>query len=153
MLNNEHVKPVVGYTTGVFDLFHVGHLNLLRNSKGLCHKLIVGVSTDEVVLKMKKKVPIIPFHERCEILEALPYVDAIVAQEESDYVNKFLAWERYKFDIIFVGSDWQHTEKWTKLGLELEQVNSQIIYLPYTKTTSSSKIREILDSYKAAPES
>ena len=92
-------KKIVGYTTGVYDLFHIGHLNLLRNAKGLCDTLIVGCSSDEVVKKMKNKTPVIPFHERVEILEAIPYTDAVVKQELSDYTDKFKAWEKYKFDI------------------------------------------------------
>ena len=141
-------KKIVGYTTGVYDLFHIGHLNLLRNAKGLCDTLIVGCSSDEVVKKMKNKTPVVPFHERVEILEAIPYTDAIVKQELSDYKDKFKAWEKYKFDIMFVGSDWQGTDKWNKLEKEFKKVGVKIIYFPYTKSTSSTKINKILDTYK-----
>ena len=93
---------VVGYTTGVYDLFHIGHLNLLKNARGLCDKLIVGVSTDTLV-GYKGKRPIIPFEDRIEIVRNIKWVDAAIPQESLD---KFAAWEKLKFDIMFVGDDW-----------------------------------------------
>ena len=97
---------------------------------------------------MKNKTPIIPFSERVEILESCVYTDIVVAQDECDYLNKYEAWKKYKFDIIFVGSDWQGTEKWKKLEEEFEAVSVKVVYFPYTKTTSSTKINNILDTYK-----
>ena len=140
-------KRIIGYTTGVFDLFHVGHLNILRNAKAMCDTLIVGCSSDQVVNDLKKKKTVVPFNERVEILEAIPYVDVVVQQNEEDYVDKVKAWYKYKFDIIFVGSDWQGTEKWMKLEKEFQKVGVKVIYFPYTKTTSSTKINSILDEY------
>lgn len=140
-------RKIVGYTTGVYDLFHVGHINLLKNAKKMCDILIVGCSTDEVVRKMKNKTPIIPFSERVEVLESCLYTDIVVAQNELDYLNKYEAWKKYKFDIIFVGSDWQGTDKWNALEKEFESVCVKVIYFPYTKTTSSTKINNILDTY------
>ena len=140
-------KSVIGYTTGVYDLFHIGHLNLLRNSKAMCDKLIVGVSTDECVSQTKNKLPIIPFSERVEILEHVPYVDAVVAQTKEDHINKFAAWERYKFDVMFVGDDWRNSKKWIDIEKKFSQVGVRIIYFPYTKTTSSTKINNILDNF------
>jgi len=146
MSNNSFDNRIVGYTTGVFDLFHIGHLNLLKNAKAMCDILIVGCSTDEVVQKMKNKSPVVPFLERIEILDAVPYTDVVVSQELDDYSDKLKAWERYKFNIIFVGSDWQGTEKWNKLEGRFKEVGVKTIYFPYTKTTSSTKINKILDA-------
>lgn len=147
MFNIFKKKLIVGYTTGVFDLFHVGHVNLLKNSKRMCDILIVGCSTDDVVKKMKNKTPIIPFLERVEILESCLYTDIVVQQNEEDYLDKFEAWKKYKFDVIFVGSDWEGTEKWIKLEEKFKAVGVKVIYFPYTKTTSSTKINRILESY------
>lgn len=141
-------KRIIGYTTGVYDLFHIGHLNLLRNAKAMCDILIVGCSSDEVVKKMKNKTPVIPFHERVEILEAIPYADAVVKQELLDYKDKINAWYKYKFDIIFVGSDWQGTDKWNRLEEEFKKLGVKVIYFPYTKSTSSTKINKLLDTCK-----
>ena len=140
-------KKILGYTTGVFDLFHVGHLNLLRNAKALCDTLIVGCSEDSVVKKMKNKNPIIPFIERVEILEAIPYTDLVVSQSLEDYKDKVNAWYKYKFDVIFVGSDWQGTDKWDILEQKFNNLNVRVVYFPYTKTTSSTKINNILNNY------
>lgn len=137
-------KPVIGYTTGVFDLFHIGHLNLLRNVKGLCDKLIVGVTTDELVA-YKNKRAVIPFMERMEIVRSIKYVDAVVAQSDMD---KFAMWERLKFDVMFVGDDWFKTEKWEKLEAQFKEVGVDIIYLPYTKGTSSTLVNETLEKLR-----
>ena len=135
-------KPVVvGYTTGVFDLFHIGHLNILRNAKNLCDKLIVGVTTDELLMEYKKKKAVIPFVERCEILRAIRYVDVVVAQ---DTMDKLKAWKKLKFNVMFVGDDWYESNKWKKIEGELEKVNVTIVYFPYTKGTSSTLINQIL---------
>lgn len=140
-------SSIIGYTAGVYDLFHIGHLNLLKNSKALCDKLIVGVSTDECVYEMKKKKPIVPYVERIEIIEAIPHVDVVTAQTSDTHQDKFKAWEKYKFDVIFVGDDWHGTEKWNKLEEKFKAVGVKVIYFPYTRTTSSTKINKILDSY------
>lgn len=132
---------VIGYTTGVFDLFHIGHLNLLKNAKAMCDKLIVGVTTDELILKYKKKRAIIPFHERCEIVQNIKCVDAVISQTT---MNKFEAWKRLKFDIMFVGDDWYNTEKWQNIEKKFNEVGIRIVYFPYTKNTSSTMINEIL---------
>lgn len=89
---------VIGYTTGVFDLFHIGHLNFLENVKKFCDKLIVGITTDELSAKFKGKKPVIPFEERCKIIAAIKYVDEVVPQTDMD---KFEAWKKYKFDVMF----------------------------------------------------
>ena len=100
---------IIGYTTGVFDMFHIGHLNILRRAKERCDYLIVGVSTDELVQHDKNKTPVIPFEDRCAIVEAIKYVDKVVPQPDK---NKLAAWERYHFNKMFVGSDWKGTETW-----------------------------------------
>ena len=135
---------IVGYTTGVFDLFHVGHLNLLRNAKALCDKLIVGVTTDELV-KYKLKRAVIPFHERMEIVRSIRYVDVVVPQES---MNKFESWEKLKFDVMFVGDDWYATDKWKELEKQFTDVGVRIVYFPYTKGTSSTIINETLKSLR-----
>jgi len=131
----------IGYTSGVYDLFHVGHLNMLRNAKSLCDKLIVGVTTDELVAYKNKKA-VIPFHERIEIVRNIKCVDAVVPQED---MNKMKQWEKLKFDVIFVGDDWYNTDKWKEFETEFKEVGVQIVFFPYTKGISSTKLNEILD--------
>ena len=134
-------EPIkVGYTTGVYDLFHIGHLNLLRKAKAQCDYLIVGVSTDELV-SYKHKHAVIPFEERKEIVGAIKYVDEVVTQEN---MNKMEAWEKYHFDVMFVGDDWKGTDKWNKIEADLNAVGAQVVYFPYTKGTSSTLINETL---------
>lgn len=131
---------VIGYTTGVFDLFHIGHLNMLKNAKSLCDKLIVGVTTDELV-SYKYKQAVIPFEERLEIVRSIKYVDSVIPQESMD---KFDAWKRLKFDIMFVGDDWYDTEKWKRYEEQFNEVNVKIVYFPYYKGTSSTLINQTL---------
>ena len=132
---------IMGYTTGVFDLFHIGHLNLLKNAKSLCDKLIVGVTTDELLLEYKKKKAVIPFNERCDIVRNIKCVDAVISQTTMD---KFEAWQKLKFDIMFVGDDWYNTKKWQDLERQFNDVNVRIVYFPYTQGTSSTLINQIL---------
>ena len=131
---------IVGYTTGVFDLFHIGHLNLLRNAKALCDKLVVGVTTDKLV-SYKYKKAVIPFEERMEIVRAIEYVDAVIPQEDMD---KLAVWDKVKFDVMFVGDDWYETDKWQAIEKEFAERGVKVIYFPYTKSTSSSLINETL---------
>lgn len=137
---------VVGYTTGVYDLFHIGHLNLLKNAKGLCDKLIVGVTTDELV-SYKNKKAVIPFEERMEIVRNIKHVDAVVPQENMD---KLEAWKRLKFDVMFVGDDWYNSPKWEELEAQFKERGVEIIYFPYTKGTSSTLINEVLENLRSA---
>jgi len=131
---------IIGYTTGVYDLFHVGHLNLLRNAKAMCDKLIVGVTTDDLV-SYKHKKAVIPFEERMEIVRSVKYVDAVVPQESMD---KFESWKKLKFDVMFVGDDWFASDKWSDLEQKFNDVGVKIVYFPYTKGTSSSLLNEVL---------
>ena len=130
----------IGYTTGVYDLFHIGHLNLLRKAKAQCDYLIVGVSTDDLV-EYKGKRSVIPFEERKEIVGAIKYVDEVVTQKNMD---KLGAWKKYHFDVMFVGDDWKGTDKWNKIEADLAQVGAKVVYFPYTKGTSSTLINETL---------
>ncbi len=132
-------KIIVGYTTGVFDMFHVGHLNILKRAKEQCDYLIVGVSTDELVLHDKNKTPIIPHHERMEIVKAIRYVDEVVPQVNK---NKFAAWEHYKFHKMFVGDDWKGTDIWNLFEEQFSKVDVEIVYLPHTDGVSSTILRE-----------
>ena len=138
----------IGYTTGVYDLFHIGHVNLLKKAKIMCDYLIVGCSNDEVVKEMKNKNPVIPFNERLEILKSIKYIDEVVEQTRDLYINKIKAAEIYKFNKMFVGDDWKNSEKFNNLESNLAKLNIELVYFPYTKGTSSTKINKILDDYK-----
>ena len=131
----------IGYTTGVFDLFHIGHLNVLRRAKQECDYLIVGVTTDELAFARKKKSTIIPFSERMDIVQSIRFVDQVVPQTDMD---KFSAWERLRFDKMMVGSDWKGTAEWQELEARFESFGVQIVYFPYTETTSSTLLRHAL---------
>lgn len=131
---------VIGYTSGVYDLFHIGHLNLLRNAKGMCDKLVVGVTTDELV-SYKNKKSVIPHNERMEIVRAIEYVDSVVPQENMD---KFEMWRKLKFDVMFVGDDWFDTPKWEEIEVKFKEVGVRIVYFPYTKGTSSTLLNDTL---------
>lgn len=133
-------KYKVGYTTGVFDLFHIGHLNILKKAKEECDFLIVGVTIDELVA-YKNKQAVIPFSERIEIVQSIKYVDLAVPQKSMD---KMKAWEVLNFNAMFVGSDWKGTEKWNTYESEFSKVNVEIVYFPYTQGTSSTILKQTL---------
>ncbi len=139
---------VVGYTTGVYDMFHIGHLNVIRRAKEQCDYLIVGVSTDELVRHDKNKTPVIPYEERATIVSAIRYVDQVVPQSNK---NKFEAWNKYKFNKMFVGDDWKGTPQWKEFEKEFAPVGVEIVYLPHTDGISSTKltgvIKNILDEH------
>lgn len=126
-----------GYTSGVFDLFHIGHLNILKRSKNLCDYLVVGVTTDDLV-SYKNTEAFIPFEERIEIIKSIRYVDEVCAQVT---MNKLEAWEKLHFDVMFVGSDWKGTEKWNSIEKKFREINVDVIYFDYTTSTSSTKLR------------
>jgi glycerol-3-phosphate cytidylyltransferase len=128
----------IGYTTGVFDLFHVGHLNILRRAKEQCEFLIVGVSADELVMEYKQKKPVIPFKDRAEIVQGIKYVDMVVPQLNRD---KFSAWEKIKFDVMFVGDDWKGSPLFSEVENKFKQVGVEIVYFPYTKGVSSTELK------------
>ena len=132
---------VIGYTTGVFDMFHVGHLNLLRRARENCDKLIVGVSTDEVVREYKHHNPIVPFDERVAIVKAIRYVDEVVPQTSMD---KFSAWEKLHFNRLFHGNDWKGSAMYNEVEAKLKAVGVEVVYFEYTKGTSSTLLSERL---------
>lgn len=141
---------IIGYTTGVYDMFHIGHLNVIRNAKKQCDYLIVGVSTDELVEKEKNKRPVICYEERADIISSLIYVDRVVPQINKD---KFSAWKELKFDKMFVGSDWKGTKQWIEYEKQFEPYNVEIVYLPHTDGISSTDLtsyikRELEDRAK-----
>lgn len=131
---------IIGYTTGVFDLFHIGHINLLKNAKGMCDKLIVGVTIDELVAYKGKKA-LIPFEDRIEVVRSCKYVDAVVPQYDMD---KLSACKKLGAKILFVGDDWYGTEKWKKYEEDFAKEGIRIVYFPYTRGISSTKITEAL---------
>lgn len=137
-------KYKLGYTTGVFDMFHIGHLNILRNAKAQCEYLIVGVSTDEVVQTYKHKTPIIPFKERMAIVEAIKYVDKVVPQTTMD---KFAAWEKIHFEAIFHGDDWRGSEMYNEIEKKLNSVGVDMVFLPHTDGTSSTMLKDVLKKF------
>lgn len=134
-------KYKIGYTTGVFDLFHIGHLNILRRAKEQCEYLIVGVSTDELVETYKHKCPIIPFAERVAIVEAIRYVDQVVPQTS---MNKIDAWQRLHFDAVFHGDDWRGSDLYQKIEESLNAVGCDLVFLEHTSGTSSTLLAQKL---------
>ena len=134
-------KYKIGYTTGVFDLFHIGHLNILKNAKKMCDFLIVGVTTDELCYLRKKNYPIICEKDRVNILKSIKYVDKVVLQKD---MNKFLAAKKYNAEAIFVGSDWKNTPSWIQYEKELKKINCKVVYLKHTDGISSTIIRKKL---------
>ena len=137
-------KEIIGYTTGVYDLFHMGHLNLLKNAKSMCDKLIVGVTVDELV-QYKGKRALIPFEDRIEIIRACKYVDAAIPQYDMD---KLKACKELGATMLFVGDDWYGTEKWKKYEEEFHKEGIKIIYFPYTKGISSTRITAALKAVR-----
>ena len=136
------MRKTIGYTTGVYDLFHIGHLNLLKNAKSQCDELIVGITTDELCLDLKNKLPVIPFSERVAIVEALRIVDRVVPQTR---IDEILDHQRYGFHKIFKGSDWKGSLKWNRLEGQFASLGVQVVYFDYTETTSSTLIRTVLE--------
>ncbi len=136
-------KCIVGYTTGVYDLFHVGHLNLLERAKQHCDKLIVGITSDKAA-EYKGKKPFIPQEERMAIVGAIKYVDEVVLQDDLD---KIKAHDKYKYDVLFVGSDWQGTDAWNRYEIELAKRGAKVVYFPYTAHTSSTILQNTLRKF------
>ncbi len=134
-------KYKVGYTTGVFDMFHIGHLNILKRAKEQCEYLIVGVSTDEVVQTYKHKTPIIPFEQRMAIVEAIKYVDKVVPQITMD---KMEAWKNIKFNAMFHGNDWQNSALYDDYVKKFAEVGVDVVFLPHTDGISSTDIAKKL---------
>ncbi len=134
-------KKIIGYTTGVYDMFHIGHLHLLKKAKNRCDHLIVGISTDELVQSYKGKTPIIPFEHRLEIVSSLKFVDEVIAVTHRDKFQSFLD---IGYDVLFVGDDWKNSDVFNTLESQIQPYQARIEYFPYTKEVSSTKFREIL---------
>ena len=135
---------LIGYTTGVYDLFHIGHLNLLKNAKGMCDYLVVGVTVDELVA-YKGKQAMIPFEDRIEIVRSCKYVDAAVPQYDMD---KLTACKKLGAKVLFVGDDWYGTDKWREYEKKFAEEGIRIVYFPYTHGTSSTQIRKALQAVR-----
>lgn len=132
---------VIGYAPGVYDLFHIGHLNILRRASEQCDTLIAGVVTDEVVFRAKRQHPVVPFTERLEIVRSIRFVDMAVADP---HVDKFDSWRDVRYDVIFKGDDWRGTERALRLERQLAKVGAEVRYFPYTVQTSSTELRKFL---------
>lgn len=134
-------RGIVGYVPGGFDMFHVGHLNILRVARRHCDVLRVGVATDESLVAMKGRGPVVPLEERLEIVAAIGIVDEAVPDLSQD---KRIAWARAPFDIIIKGNDWEGTAKGERLEEEMAQVGARVLYAPYTLRTSSTMLRDAI---------
>lgn len=139
MKNNK----IIGYTAGVFDMFHIGHLNILKKAKEGCDYLIVGVNSDEATYGYKNKRPVIPLNERMAIVKSIRYVDEVV---RVDNVDKIFAYEKFKFDLIFVGDDHKTEQKWQDIDCTLRRFGSKVVFMPYTQHISSTKLRDIIST-------
>lgn len=137
-------KYKIGYTAGVYDMFHIGHLNVIMNAKKLCDQLIVAVSSDDLVKNQKGVIPIIPFEERMKIVQALRYVDRVVTQESYDIEGKIQAAKEYGVDVMFVGDDWKGSAKWNTIEEKLAEIGVDVVYLPHTEGISSTMLRKLL---------
>ena len=133
----------VGYAPGVYDLFHIGHLNILRRARGMCDELIAGVVSDEMATLAKGRPPVVPLEERLEIVSHVRFVDRAVAERQPD---KLLMWQDLRFDVIFKGDDWRGTAKGDRLERDMASVGVEVAYLPYTVHTSSTVLRRALDA-------
>ena len=133
---------IIGYTTGVYDMFHIGHLNILKRAKEQCDYLIVGVTTDDLCFKRKKKYPIICEEERVAIVEAIRYVDKVVLQEDMDKVSAVIT---HHVDVVFVGSDWKGTPAWEQYEKAFAKEGCSVVYLDHTEGISSTILRERLN--------
>lgn len=137
-----YVRPprvgLVGYVPGAFDLFHIGHLNILRRASMLCDHLIAGVVSDQTALVQKGRMPVVPEQERLDIVASLRIVDEAVMEWTPD---KLATWERVGFDVLFKGDDWRGSTKWTQLEIEFAARGVRVAYLPYTGYTSTTRLR------------
>jgi len=136
---------IFGYTAGAYDLFHVGHLNILRTAKSMCDRLIVAVSTDELVELYKGHKPIIPFKQRLEIVRGIWYVDSVVRRNER---NIYKEWTRIHFNKVFVGDDWADDKQWNEWEMQLKEYSVDIVYLPRTPDISTTTIIQTILQHK-----
>ena len=130
-------KKVIGYTAGVYDLFHIGHLNIFKNAKKYCNYLIVGVNTDELVQTYKSRKPIVPLEQRIEIVKAIKYVNKTEVQDSLDRLTPAI---KHKASVVFIGSDWQNSERWTENEKILKEHNIKVVFLPNTQGVSTTDL-------------
>ena len=133
---------IIGYTAGGFDVFHIGHLNLLKAAAARCDYLIVGVTTDELIYQTKHEHTIANLSERMEILRSIKYVDRVVVQDDLDKVE---AWHRIHYNVLFSGDDWKNTPRWQGYERELTSLGAEVVYFPYTRSVSSSRLRRYIE--------
>ncbi|MGI8330566.1 adenylyltransferase/cytidyltransferase family protein [Actinomadura scrupuli] len=137
------IMGVVGYVPGAYDMFHIGHLNILKRARRECDHLIAGVVTDEVLVRAKGRAAVVPLAERLEIVRSINVVDEAVTDVSSD---KFVMWQQLKFDVLFKGDDWKGTEKGDRLEADLGAVGVRVVYFPYTVHTSSTALRQLINA-------
>ncbi len=137
-------KKVIGYTAGTFDMFHIGHLNLIKNAKSRCDYLVVGVNSDRLVEEYKGKKVVVPIEERMEIIRALRFVDDVVCV---DSLDKKIVWNQMQYDLLFIGDDWKGNPRWEATAAEMKQLGVETIFLPHTEGTNSTLLREKLVEY------
>ena len=137
-------KYKLGYTQGVYDMFHIGHLNLLNNARDLCEHLIVGVNSDELVTQYKHKLPVIPEEERRLIVANIKAVDAC---EIVDTLDKVENYKRFHYDAVFIGDDWKGNARWTQTEKDLAPYGVDVVYLPHTKGVCSTDLRKVEDMH------
>lgn len=135
------MKKIIGFTAGAFDMFHVGHLNLIKNAKARCDYLIVGVNTDELIAEYKSKKVVVPLAERMQIVESVKFVDEVIPV---DTLDKEEIWNRKKFDVVFIGDDWKGSKRWNETEETMKKHSVEVVYLPYTTGTTSTLLREKL---------
>jgi len=135
------MRERLGYAPGVFDLFHVGHLNVLRRARGHCDRLVAGVCSDDLVVRLKGRPPVVPLAERLQIVRSVRYVDETFVATVDD---KMEIWKEVGFDVVFKGDDWLGTDVWTRLETEFARVGVEVVYFPYTEHTSSTLLRDAL---------
>jgi glycerol-3-phosphate cytidylyltransferase len=136
-------QQVVGYVPGAWDMFHIGHLNILLRAREYCGRLIAGVVTDEELLRIKGRLPIVPLNERVDLVSSITVVDEVVIDYSTDKIN---AWKNNRFDVIFKGDDWRGTPKGERLEAQMATVGVRVHYFPYTAHTSSTKLRAMISS-------
>lgn len=139
---------IVGYVSGVWDMFHIGHLNLIKRAKSQCDYLIVGVNTDKRVMEQKHKSPVFSYKERATIVAACRYVDKVIPQNDSD---RLATWKKYHFNKLFAGSDWKDTPRWNKYAEQLEPLGVKIVFFPRTEGISSTKLKTIIEELSDHP--
>ncbi len=135
---------VIGFTQGTYDMFHIGHLNLLKNAKDKCDYLIVGVNNDELISSYKNKIAVVPLEERMAIIKAIRYVDEVIS---CNTLDKEIIYQSNKFDKIFIGDDWKGNPRWLETEKQMSKYGVEVVYLKYTQNTSSTLLREKLVDY------